>query len=340
TDGVTYTVLSRGTDNAGNVQLEYGSDTFTYDVTSPNAGQVQDGLEDTDQDWSNSTTTISGSWSGFFDATSGIAVYEYAIGSNPGSVDIWPWDSLGTDTLFTQGDLTLESGETYYISVRAIDHSGNTSSVAGSDGLTVDALDPAILSLYEGSTVEDMDYQQDGTELIIVWSGSDATRTREITGYQVCLGTNPADSNTVDWIGLGSANEYTFSGLNLTEGTTYYASARAQDLAGNISEIFTGDGITIDQSGPLPGQLNDGTEEDIDWVTINYLSDGNWTGFLDSLSGIAEYEYSLGLNPGQTQVVSWTSAGLDTSITVSASLTQGPTYFANVRSIDSVSNIG
>ena len=100
--------------------------------------------------------------------------------------------------------------------------------------------------------------------------------------------------------------------------------------------MISGDGITIDQSGPLPGSVNDGDTADIDWVNINYLSVGNWTGFADSLSGIGEYEYSLGLAPGQTQVVAWTSANLDTAITVSASLTEGPIYYANVRAVDSV----
>ena len=64
----------------------------------------------------------------------------------------------------------------------------------------------------------------------------------------------------------------------------------------------------------------------MDWVNVNFLANGNWTGFNDELSGIQEYEYSLGLAPGQTQVVTWTSAGLE-DITVSAALTEGPTYY-------------
>ena len=86
--------------------------------------------------------------------------------------------------------------------------------------------------------------------------------------------------------------------------------------------------------------MNDGVGDDVDWININYLVDGTWTGFEDSLSGIAEYEYSVGLSPGQTQTVTWTSAGLDTTITVSASLTEGATYFANVRATDNVTNVG
>ena len=143
----------------------------------------------------------------------------------------------------------------------------------------------------------------------------------------------------MNWTAVGNTTTHTFNGLNLEEGVTYYANVQAIDNAGNISGVFSGDGITIDQSSPVTGQVNDGTGIDIDWVNINYLARVNWTGFHDSLSGIAEYEYSLGLDTGQTEIVDWISSGLDTSITVNISLDEGPTYYANVRAIDSVGNI-
>ena len=133
----------------------------------------------------------------------------------------------------------------------------------------------------------------------------------------------------MDWTEVGNTTTYTFEGLSLEEGITYYANVQAIDNAGNMSGVFSGDGITIDQSSPVTGQVNDGTGADIDWVNINYLAEVNWTGFHDSLSGIAEYEYSLGLDTGQTEIVDWTSAGLDTLISIgNVSLDEGPTYYA------------
>ncbi len=219
--------------------------------------------------------------------------------------------------------------------MRATDGAENVSAPVTSDGITIDSSNPMVSDVYEGAIGQDMDYQQDGTALIVSWTGA-----RDITSFRATLGSSAGDSNVVAWVDVGNVTNHTFSGLNLVEATTYYASVQAEDLAGNLSDIISGDGITIDQSGPVPGQLNDGTAEDIDWVNINYLSVGNWTGFTDSLSGIAEYEFSVGLAPGQTQTVTWTSANLDTAITVSASLTEGPTYYANVRAVDSVLNVG
>jgi CheY-specific phosphatase CheX len=343
TNGVSYTISSRGEDIAGNIQAEYGQDAFIYDLTAPVVGQVNDGALATDQDWSSSTTEMSANWSNFSDVTSGIVGYEYSIGSSPAGTDVLFWTENGTDTTFTE-IVPLNSGDIYYVSVRATDGAENVSNVQSTDGVTIDAVNPTVGDILEGSTEQDYDYQQNSTSLTISWAGSDALRSfrngRDLSAFSVSLGTDSAATDVVDWVNVSNVNSYTFSDLNLQEAVTYYANVKALDLAGNESEVVSGDGITIDQSGPIPGSISDGDAADIDWVNINYLSVGNWTGFTDSLSGIGEYEYSLGLAPGQTQVVSWTSANLDTAITVSASLTEGPTYYANVRAVDSVSNVG
>jgi len=343
TNGVSYTVYSRGEDVAGNIQTSLGQDSFIYDVTAPTAGQVLDGLAVSDLDWTNSTTQLSAHWSGFSDATSGIVKYEYSAGTSPGATDLISWTDNGIDSSFTTG-VTMVSGTLYYISVKATDGAENSSNISTSNGITVDAANPIVNIVFEGSVSEDLDFQQSSTELLISWAGSDGTRAtfgkRDISGFRASLGDSPGDSNIVQWLDVGNINEYSFTNLDLQEAVTYYANIQAEDLAGNFSDIFTGDGITIDQSGPTPGQVNDGTSGDIDWVNINYLGVGNWLGFTDSLSGIAEYQYSLGLNPSETQVVTWTSAGLDSTITTSASLNEGPTYYTNVHAIDSVGNTG
>jgi hypothetical protein len=153
--------------------------------------------------------------------------------------------------------------------VRATDGAENVSSIVTSDGITIDSSNPMVSDVYEGAIEQDMDYQQDGTALIVAWTGA-----RDITGFRATLGSSAGDSNVVAWVDVGNVTNHTFSSLNLVEATTYYASVQAEDLAGNLSDIISGDGITIDQSGPVPGQLNDGTAEDIDRVKINYLVDG------------------------------------------------------------------
>jgi len=51
-DGETYTVQSRATDNAGNRETSYGVETFTYDISAPEAPTI-DVIEPTPGTWSN-----------------------------------------------------------------------------------------------------------------------------------------------------------------------------------------------------------------------------------------------------------------------------------------------
>lgn len=82
-----------------------------------------------------SLTTMSANWSGFSDAHSGIAFYEYSVGTTPGAIDIRGWNSVSTSTDVTTGILILNTGQSYYFNVRATDVAGKAMvSPASSDG--------------------------------------------------------------------------------------------------------------------------------------------------------------------------------------------------------------
>ncbi|MBC8402241.1 MAG: PQQ-binding-like beta-propeller repeat protein, partial [Candidatus Marinimicrobia bacterium] len=337
TNGVSYTVYSRATDVAGNIQVNWGEDTFNYDLTVPIIGQVFDGMPGEEIEWTNSTTTLSAYWTGFYDEVSGIDLYEYAIGTSSDGSDTGIWTEVGTDTMVTITNLNLQSGESYFISVKATDGAENTSPIATSDSVIVDAIPPVISSVIEGSLQEDQDYQQSSSDLILSWSGSDSWG---ISNYKISLGTTHGGTDIKDWIDVGIDSTHTFTGLTLEGGITYYGNVQAMDPAGNVSDIVTGDGIIVDQTGPIPGQVFDGDSTDVDWVSIDYFIKANWKGFSDVLSGIASYDYSVGLIPGETQIIDWYSVGLDSTLFTTAELIEGPTYYVNVRANDAVGNMG
>jgi hypothetical protein len=334
---ITYTVKSRATDIAGNVQTTFGSDSFTYDLTAPMIGTVADGLSNDDQEWSNDLTTMSAVWTGFSDALSGLASYEYSIGTEAGGTQVLSWTDVGLDTSMINSTLTLESGYQYFVNIHAIDQAGNISISASSNGVNTDNIPPEITAAYDGSATTDQEFQQDSTSLIIGWA---ATDSRELSYYSASIGTDTALVDIVAWTDVGSGSNYTFTGLSLQEGISYYVNVKAVDLAGNESDVFTTDGIIIDRTGPAAGIVNDGNSADIDWVGNNFLVTGNINNFDDSLSGIAEYQYSLGVTPGGTQSQPWTSNALDTAIIMLEFLVADVTYYLNVRAIDSVGNIG
>ena len=84
-----------------------------------------------------STTQLSANWDAATDAESGISGYQYAIGTTAGGTQTVNWTSLGNVTTVTKSGLTLSVGQTYYVSVQAVNGAGLTGSATNSNGQTV-----------------------------------------------------------------------------------------------------------------------------------------------------------------------------------------------------------
>jgi len=126
------------TDAYGNNNTAATQFNWTYDGTGPTMiGSILDG-PGADIDWTNSTSSLTATWSGFSDTLSGIQKYEYAIGTEIDSVALVNWTSTDLDTFFIESDLTLISSETYFVFVKATDHVSNIGNISVSDGITVD----------------------------------------------------------------------------------------------------------------------------------------------------------------------------------------------------------
>ncbi|MCX6376204.1 MAG: Ig-like domain-containing protein, partial [Armatimonadetes bacterium] len=84
-----------------------GSCTIAIDTTPPSTPVVID-----DGDFTTSTTTLHASWSAS-DPETGIAGYEYAIGTTQGGTDVVSWTPVSTGYV-TRTGLSLTSGNTYF----------------------------------------------------------------------------------------------------------------------------------------------------------------------------------------------------------------------------------
>ncbi len=89
-----------------------------------------------DEMYTTSTTSLQASWSAS-DPESGIAKYEYSVGSYPDAADIKGWTDAGTATSATITGLSLSEGGTYFITVRATNGEGLVSDPMTSSGVTV-----------------------------------------------------------------------------------------------------------------------------------------------------------------------------------------------------------
>lgn len=121
-------------DNANNFS-SISSDLVDVDWTAPETGssEINDGLS-TDIDTFYVNTEISANWSGIFDSHSGIASYQYSVGTSPGLTDIIPLTSNGTATSFTESGLSLNYGIDYFINVMAVNNAGLQSATVSSNG--------------------------------------------------------------------------------------------------------------------------------------------------------------------------------------------------------------
>jgi hypothetical protein len=219
-----------------------------------------------------------------------------------------------------------------------VDSVANVSSIATSDGLTIDTDLPQIVYVNEGSAALDMDIQNVDSVLSAGWNGSDVSGGSGIDFYEVALGTESGDSNIIDWY-YTTDTLITEDSLTLTDNQTYFVSVRVTDVAGNRSAVLSGDGILIDVTPPLTGIVNDGAGDDIQFTSATTALSANWSGFSDTVSSIVYYEVALG-DTTANNIVAWTNIGTATAISFeNLSLTDDTTYYFNVRATDLAGNV-
>ena len=245
-DGTTYYASVRATDKANNVSLIKTGDGITIDLTAPITGTISSGTI-ADIIFTASSNSLLAKWTGFSDAISGIANYEYAIGTTSGGTNTKNWTSNGIDTTVTATSLTLTNGQVYFISVRATDLAGNISSAITTNGFTADLAGPIKGTVLDGLTTDE-DWTTNIDTLRASWAGF----TDPLSGikkYEYSIGKSSGASDVVDWTDNSLDTSITLN-LTLEESITYYVSVRGVDKVDNIGEVATSDGITADFTPP------------------------------------------------------------------------------------------
>jgi len=137
--GGQWTLNVRDTDNG--ITGTWDSFTVKTRMGRPTlAGSVSDGFSGADIAVQSSATTMSAHWSFANDPTIPITAYSWAIGTSPGAQNIMAFTNVGlaTSASTDQANVTLplQTGHTYYVTVRATDNAGCVSTVS-SNGVQV-----------------------------------------------------------------------------------------------------------------------------------------------------------------------------------------------------------
>lgn len=171
-------------------------------------------------------------------STDDVTTYTYAIGTEPGGDDVLSWTAVSISSPTTVSDLTLTSGQNYYVTLRAAATESEDSVTVSSAGWLVDAVAPTAPASVD-----------DGTESLVLTTSDTITwpaatdALTSISRYEIALGSTPGALDIQGWTDVGAVTSYQFTSLSgLTGATTYYVSVRAIDAAGNISVATNSDG--------------------------------------------------------------------------------------------------
>jgi hypothetical protein len=325
-EGKAYFAFIRATDKAGNVSNEAFSDGVTITQNAPTAALSADVVYATNTSPFTVFVNFSSDVTGFdlSDVTVSNGTADVFTGSGKEySFEVTPTDE--GQVLITVGDGVAQDA----------DGIGN---VGGQFTMIYDITNPLAGSVIDGIK-EDLDWSSAPDGLTSTWMNFSDSLSG-IGDYEYSIGRSVGSTNVLDWASSASDTTVTATGLSLTDGTTYYISVHAVDRAGNVSPDSTSNGVTVDFTPPKIGIVHDGDEEDVDRTTSFTTLSANWTEFEDELSGIAFYEYAIGIGSDDTSFVGWTTTGLNTFYSRDdLTLEVDTVYYHSVRARDVVGNI-
>lgn len=258
------------------------------------------------------TTTLSSihaSWTSS-DAESGIAQYQYAIGTAPYPTTGWDsvagWTTVGAATEATRSGLSLSDGVTYYISAKAANGAGLWSDVGVSDGIlakTLMVVDDGDVtgstSMIHASIITAQDYDEykyaistnsDGSDPVVGWQSNE--ENKEILGEDLQL---TADSTY--YVAAQGRTGQTWSPVRVTDGITVALAAQKRFYVKDTASA-PASGVSWQSPTTLADALGRATAESEIWV-----AKGSYAGPITVRSGLRLYggfagmENTLGERP-------------------------------------------
>ncbi|XP_033637440.1 uncharacterized protein LOC117298344 isoform X1 [Asterias rubens] len=318
-NGHAYYAVIRATDFVG-LSTTSASDAIIIDTTPPTVSDVYT-MDVGGSSFILSKTSVSLSWENVFtDQESGIAYYEWAVGSHPGHADVMPFNREDSESGVNDPSqpLTLHEGHSYFISIKAINHVGLIT-LKAFGAFTVEESPPVAGHVFDGdpslasSNHRDRDFQEDRKTISAFWEGFHDPHSA-LMGYSWKAGTCKGCTDIIPEQNIGMDTECTADNLNLVPGLTYYVTVTACNAA-DLCTSVTSDGVLIDDSPPLVGRVFDGSPGagDISFQSSRRQLSAHWWGFHDPHSSLSHYEWRAGTTPGSADILSSTRIELSQS---------------------------
>ncbi|XP_071093296.1 uncharacterized protein [Haliotis cracherodii] len=272
-------------------------------------------------------------WSGFRDqklflkdTDSGISYYSYAIGTYPGGQDVQAFTNVGLAHNAHIPNITLANGETFYVTLKAFDRLGHSTS-ATSDAALVDVTPPKTGDIFIGDILESHSVVS-GDRLTVHWAGFEDPESGILSTY-LAIGSTITGA-------LSPFKKYTgtFADINMngfTDGHEYFARIMITNRAG-MTSMAVSNPFTVDTSPPSIGVVADGEKGyELDYQTTTGRYSCYWSGFDDPHSGLMSFHVSVGTQPYLDDVQTTTHAGLGSELSWAGDLPVGIQLYCSVE---------
>ncbi|CAH1277633.1 Hypp9726 [Branchiostoma lanceolatum] len=276
---------------------------------------------------------VSANWDGFHDDETGIHGYSWTVGTTPCEDDVHPhidphahlfdvseWTHEGIAS-----PLLLEDGK-YHVTVRAI----NNVEYGGAMATTVCHTTPYIIDNTPPFVhhVHSVQYDDDAHVISAEYNVSDPHS--DIREIDFGLGRSKRDVHMMDWYRHGNTT-HTSVNFHIPDGVPAWVKVRAINNV-DLREVGHAEyPLLVDTSPPVAGTLYDGSVHGHD---LNFTSDpntmcANWKDFHDEESGLSDYLWGVGSEPGTDDVVPLTEYPHTTSQTCAdVQLIHNTTYYS------------
>ncbi|XP_078661603.1 uncharacterized protein LOC144905733 [Branchiostoma floridae x Branchiostoma belcheri] len=313
------------------------SDGVTVDRTPPTPGRVWIENSD-DKSYQSSSSEIVVRWDSFVDLeehgtsrhVSGIRTYMCAIGTSPGGIDVQDFTEIGNINSVVIHNLGLNSGITYYATIKGVDFVG-LSSIAISDGVTVDTTPPE-----KNDKAIDIGglFLQSLDSISVRWPDVFFDKDSGISSFYWSVGCAPGVDDVVRLKAAENVAGDSEIDPPLLEGHTYYVTIMAEDGAGLVSTASS-HGYVAESSPPEAGFVHDGPSadppNDLDYQTDKTTISAHWGGFHDPHTDIVSYKWSIGTCPMCKDVLEDVDLGIKSDMSASnLPLVPGFTYYVTI----------
>lgn len=239
TDG-TYAVTVEANDLAENTSSYTGSE-FVVDTTAPEVTVTYDNTSSDNAIFYKANRTATITVVDYTFNTDAVYMDYLDSTSTPSESD---WTNTGTNT-YTMTVAFVEDGH-YDFSFYCVDKAGNQSSTYEEDDFYIDKTAPTITVTYDNNNVSNEKYYNAAREATITID--EYTFAPQL----VYVETQSIDgvSQTPSISDFTSDDDIRKATISFTEDGTYAYTIYCEDMAGNISEVYTSDAFVIDTTAP------------------------------------------------------------------------------------------